>query len=692
VVAEAYRLANSRYISPATYLRFWTSILHEGVKPLERLAEKWRSRAMRKGTKHSFAKKLFLASTVMRSLTYKVPSPVENQKRQAAIQRFTRKDPVSESPDLLKDLKTFINKVLPYKPKRNSKVVSHPKHQIELNIGNKACIEASTANGGCLAGLALQSIDAYDQGIRRTMQEIYSLKSQRFDSQQEKMKKISSFNHIHLQNRRYDLSAGAPPNLQDAVYSFNAATTNYPPMKLTTIPSTGGRIRIATIHSAAEVTLARSITQKWLPYLKGIAMTRDALRGKQIKIKTVERDYRTFSADMSKATDHISHRLATFVAKQLNLHLDSKVDNEHLERIFGPHTLLDDETKTSTTTTCGIHMGLGPTWVVLCILNGFAAWKAGAKKDSYAICGDDLVGLWSDKIIKKYKKILNQMGIPINHDKSYIARRGVFCERLVVPSIDQKGVSKTLDVGHLSELSAAPLRHTKGHNRVGVCLSIHKSDISNLGKRTQAKLMANAPRHGGHLALGGTGRGVTPLNKLKESIIKGLPKVSYEAKRSSEVIKSLTGNLPSLTQEPRGSCSHLDASIYLKRCLRTSEILTSGVVTKPSYTSASRFCKPVKNLIELPQQGSYIRLTDVSVSECIAMSPLNSSARRKLNYIWNLHTNRERRITRMVHILNATPCVYYSVEDVKVLAANLFPLVANDLPLYIKKGKSVLKG
>jgi len=82
-------------------------------------------------------------------------------------------------------------------------------------------------------------------------------------------------------------------------------------------------------------------------------------------------------------------------------------------------------------TSRGIHMGEGISWPILCLINGWAAWHAGATKESYAICGDDLIGFWSRKTADRYETNLEAAGLVINKSKSFFSPRGVFCERIV---------------------------------------------------------------------------------------------------------------------------------------------------------------------------------------------------------------------------------------------------------------------
>jgi hypothetical protein len=173
------------------------------------------------------------------------------------------------------------------------------------------------------------------------------------------------------------------------------------------------------------------------------------LKGREVYLERTDSKSLLFSADLSKATDYIPHSLALHFARRLSERLGREEDIPHLERIFSPK-LLPDRSLTRN----GIHMGLGCSWTILSLINSFSAWYAGARKETYAICGDDLIGFWNNQVKDGYTDTLEKLGLVVNKDKSFFGKRGVFCERLVTVEADMTSAIAR-DVGHLSHITAA---------------------------------------------------------------------------------------------------------------------------------------------------------------------------------------------------------------------------------------------
>jgi hypothetical protein len=201
-----------------------------------------------------------------------------------------------------------------------------------------------------------------------------------------------------------------------------------------------GKIRIATCHSASVTWCARAMSQFLFPHLKHLKFSRNALLNE--KIVLVNHDSREkfiFSADFSKSTDPISIELARLVFDAVISHLPKpEWWDDAVYAVINPHLIINammiDETLDELpSTTCGALMGLGPGWLVLCLLNAYCAESAGAKHDSYRVCGDDLVGLWTQTTIARYQQNVEELGLKLNERKSFRSRDyGVFCERLVI--------------------------------------------------------------------------------------------------------------------------------------------------------------------------------------------------------------------------------------------------------------------
>jgi len=140
-----------------------------------------------------------------------------------------------------------------------------------------------------------------------------------------------------------------------------------------------------------------------------------------------------YSADFAKSTDPIGNGTSAFVLRSMSKHIcvPEWVDKA-ITKVTTPQEMyFSDKSKHTKMSSCGAFMGLGHGWVVLCILNGWAAWKAGVTPESYRICGDDLIGLWSRESIRRYEQAIVSIGLKLNKAKSFIAKHGVFCERLV---------------------------------------------------------------------------------------------------------------------------------------------------------------------------------------------------------------------------------------------------------------------
>jgi len=221
-----------------------------------------------------------------------------------------------------------------------------------------------------------------------------------------------------------------------AVMSENAAPT----LKPLALVESGAKTRIATLHDASSVHASRILTRCMGPLLKVLHCTRDILTGREVTLSQNTENAQLYSADLSAATDYIHHDLARFVWAEWcqSLGIDSELQRMG-HRLLGPHMDIGQDPPQETSR--GVHMGEGISWSILCLINGWAAWQAGASKDSYAICGDDLIGFWSRETADRYEANLEHVGLVINKSKSFFSPKGVFCERLVEVCQDGKARS-----------------------------------------------------------------------------------------------------------------------------------------------------------------------------------------------------------------------------------------------------------
>jgi hypothetical protein len=198
------------------------------------------------------------------------------------------------------------------------------------------------------------------------------------------------------------------------------------------------KIRVFSLHPSDETHLARTLTKRWLKRLKRVGICRDKLRGQIVRLERkvsnldLEQPELT-SADLRAATDHVVHELAQHVWSELNTAVeDPGADWESGMHILGPHRLeCPGHSRHKRLTRRGIHMGLGLSWPILCVINGWAAWAAGIPDKATAVCGDDAILLCSSHEDQLYQKNLEEAELVVNKDKSYRGRNGVFCEDLV---------------------------------------------------------------------------------------------------------------------------------------------------------------------------------------------------------------------------------------------------------------------
>jgi len=219
----------------------------------------------------------------------------------------------------------------------------------------------------------------------------------------------------------------------DALWAFREArrsaivrSTSWKIRELKALPITelGGKIRIASLHNADMAHLGRCINRRLLPFLKHLKVHRSALRGQEVYLTSHHADAVLYSADLTTATDLIRHRDADLVLHTLAVELRWETSLIDAARAFTqPMNLKGRET------TRGVHMGLGTSWTVLSLLNAWAA--SSSPPSTHAICGDDLIGLWTRSQIDTYEMRLRSLGLKINAAKAFVAEGGVFCEHFV---------------------------------------------------------------------------------------------------------------------------------------------------------------------------------------------------------------------------------------------------------------------
>lgn len=338
-------------------------------------------------------------------------------------------------------------------------------------------------------------------------------------------------------------------------------------MKPVAITSLGGKIRVITKHPSPQVTYARSIMACWISIVKRLAPCH-AVRGSVPRIyapiKYSPVDCILFSADLSKATDLIDHDLAIRYANMItSITTPENILRSQAYQLFEYKELQDDEglytnlndhwkrklksafEKNFGITKNGIHMGLGPTWAILSLINIGCALDAGAPANSFSVCGDDLIGYWPEEIITKYILNLQRHGLSVNISKSFRSKiTGVFCEGYA--KIISPGVATIIWATKMSEKYNSEYRtYRRGSSIEAAANSPHNSIL-------RKKVFHGLPRGPVSLGMGGKkkqtrrdlrcafARGKKPLSVIRN--YDPLSKAIKEATIKTEQLKQ--GDLP----------------------------------------------------------------------------------------------------------------------------------------------------
>jgi hypothetical protein len=324
-----------------------------------------------------------------------------------------------------------------------------------------------------------------------------------------------------------------PKKLSAMAYKYMKDHSKIPQkMKLMGIRERAHKVRVASIHSCEEVQVARRVTQLWMPLLKRLRCTRHALkRGvrNDFKLERHEGDV-VYSADLSKATDYFPHEVARYIASELCELTGMKEGwNEVLMNLFGPKVLISEQGELETKV--GIHMGLGPSWIILCLANAFCAEAAGAARESYQVCGDDLIGSWPRTVCRGYAQNLSGLGLEENSEKSFVGRAGIFCGKFAGVSPNDPKTIWVRDLGKLSQVAASryfddPKSKSKLAAAQGVSRT-HYKHMDGLKLKTLRRLLSRRKNVSGPVALGGNGLGCVSRGRL----------AGLASKRSAPLIK-----------------------------------------------------------------------------------------------------------------------------------------------------------
>jgi len=456
---------------------------------------------------------LFLASCYSRALIIRPADKATLQKEvDACITRITTPTPLP-STEVLERLRAYIVLLLGKKDVPEDTLVPLPN--------GKSCFERSAANGGATIALETYGWIPASVQIAEDMDAVFEA-AWEFDMDAGNVTwgdtPEEHVFHYGTMNSEIDAAMIAvtdayvspptdrrrtlPETFVEAMFEarFNRKA------KLLPINQPDGKIRVATIHHSSVSWAARAMSSYLMPITRQLSITREMLRNQPVQLtNTTHEDKFIYSADLSKSTDPISIDLANFVLTAILTHLGNKPTwwDDAQRAVIAEQELWYNEEKVGTSV-CGALMGLGPGWTVLCLLNGFAAHEAGARRGDHAICGDDLTGFWTAKVIAGYERNLEVLGLVANKSKSFVSRtHGVFCERLMT-KMNAHEVRGCPEVRIGEACGARALNGDKGRM---VLDSLNKLTghpvIRNLARRVARRLkICNVP---GSLASGGGG-------------------------------------------------------------------------------------------------------------------------------------------------------------------------------------------
>jgi len=214
------------------------------------------------------------------------------------------------------------------------------------------------------------------------------------------------------------------------------------------ITERGYKARIVTKSPGAAVALGHLLRRVALSSLKQDDRITLVLEGGHLEAvrtklcRPVPGPVEILSADLSAATDNLTFE----TSRSLWLgYCDGIQAPEDFRQIgldlLGPMHLTYPDNR-QITTDRGALMGLPITWFILCLANMWAADKAirtvrssspcGLRRQPYVICGDDLVGIWTKRVIKGYENNIPLTGMKFSTPDKHLSSNffGIFTEEI----------------------------------------------------------------------------------------------------------------------------------------------------------------------------------------------------------------------------------------------------------------------
>lgn len=224
-----------------------------------------------------------------------------------------------------------------------------------------------------------------------------------------------------------------------------------------------GKIRVATVHTSTQAHFGRAISGETVPLLARHPWFRAGLTDGKV---TLRGEGKLLSADLTAATEWLSQERAVAIMDGIADALSWSDDKRKAAKeLVGPQTLVHEGVPRGRTKN-SVLLGLGVSWTCLSILNAYnAVGGIFAEDPSFAICGDDLIGLWEEERRKAFFDRTVLSGLRINRKKSYCSStNGVFCERYL--TVTAPGLATEIRILGLREATAAKLRFRGGQDGV----------------------------------------------------------------------------------------------------------------------------------------------------------------------------------------------------------------------------------
>jgi len=568
-------------------------------------------------------KRLFIASTLSRAIgdpTIVRPLvPEVDQSIKETLQTWHTPGPDIPEPTL-DSIYIYTRSVM---ERTNRGVAQDPTEKVIPLVSRKACAERSTKMGGVTAELVDQVEKERKAEYRRQLfpgyHHLWTVTTAPRRWEDHPSGKVMEYHA-----RTKEEGGGTPFTLsavdhdllrsgatEEELYHHSLDRTLDEDLPLTAvpvgIPEWGCKTRIASKHPAHEVHISRIIGQNLVQGLKRTPAARDTLNGRPLQLRNHVKS-RLYSADLSKATDNIPHKAAEAVAWGIIHALCLPAKHAlALLRMCQPH-----ETRLGATEK-GIHMGLGTSWTILSLLNMWAARHS--PTNSYGICGDDLLGLWTPDQILDYEAQFRSIGVPVNKQKSFYGVRGVFCEQLYEVEITQPGyVARVVPTVKLGDASAKR-GITSGEELARLRQITQDASSTKPVQRLAQHRIDSVPlrlRARGPAPIGGTGG--RPSENLACKAIFALltQRLSINEARMSGTAKELYRQLSHCGRDPNG-VDLQDLHAGLLRALEVTEITRKGrrmefAKTRAELNRRQRLIRKIKRQ-PLPSNQSIIEAT-----------------------------------------------------------------------------------